>query len=142
VIAIQDRTASLMMRAGYATASVAKLFEKVHTVQASGKDIDKALYDKAKDYYEEAFYRVVFIGAENSVGFHNPTEAQRNLGDAIAFAERAEGLLRQALAKAGVDTPIMVNLELEKYLDGRGKKKLAFNKKFEFKDPFGVQDKL
>ena len=142
VIAIQDRTVSLMMRAGYSTAVVAKLFEKVNTVQESGKNIDKALYDKAKDYYEEAFYRVVFIGAENSVGFHNPTEAQRNLGDAVAFAEKAEGLLRQALAKAGVDTPIKVDLELDKYVNGRGQKKLAFQKKMEFKDPYGTQDRM
>ncbi len=142
VTAIQDRTVSLMMRAGYSTATVAKLFEKAHAVQASGKNIDKALYDKAKDFYEEAFYRVVYIGAENSVGFHNPTEAQRNLGDAVAFASKAEGLLRQALGKAGVDVPIKVDLELEKYLNGRGQKKLAFQKKMEFKDPYGIQDRL
>jgi len=86
--------------------------------------------------------RVVFIGAENSVGFHNPTEAQRNLGDAVAFAEKAEGLLRQALAKAGVDTPIKVDLELDKYVNGRGQKKLAFQKKMEFKDPYGTQDRM
>jgi nitrite reductase (cytochrome c-552) len=142
VFAIQDRTTSLMIRAGYATATVAKLFEKANAVQESGKKVDKALYDKAKNFYEEAFYRVVYIGAENSVGFHNPTEAQRNLGDAVAFAGKAEGLLRQALAKAGIDTPVTVNLELEKYLDGRGKKKLAFDKKVEFKDPYGVQEQL
>ncbi len=142
VVAIQDRTASLMMRAGYATATVAKLFEKTNAAMEAGKKIDKALYDKAKDYYEEAFYRVVYIGAENSVGFHNPTEAQRNLGDAIAFAGRADGLLRQALAKAGIDTPMIVNLELEKYLDARGKKKLVFDKKVEFKDPYGVQERM
>jgi len=65
---------------------------------------------------------VVYIGAENSIGFHNPTEAQRNLGDAVAFAGKAEGLLRQALAKAGIDTPVTVNLELEKYLDGRARR--------------------
>jgi nitrite reductase (cytochrome c-552) len=76
------------------------------------------------------------------MGFHNPTEAQRNLGDAISFAGKAEGFLRQALAKAGIDTPVMVNLELDKYLDGRGKKKLAFDKKVELKDPYGVQDRL
>jgi len=142
VVAIQDRTVSLMMRAGYATATVAKLFEKANAAQASGKKIDKALYDKAKDYYEEAFYRVVYIGAENSVGFHNPTEAERNLGDAVAFAGKAEGLLRQALAKAGIDTPMTVNLELNKYLDDRGKKKLNFDKQAEFKDPYGVQERL
>jgi nitrite reductase (cytochrome c-552) len=101
-----------------------------------------ALYDKAKDYYEEAFYRTTYIGAENSLGFHNPTEAQRNLGDAISYAGKAEGLLRQALAKTGIDMPVTVNLELEKYLDGRGKKKLAFNKKMELKDPFKVQDRM
>jgi nitrite reductase (cytochrome c-552) len=142
VIAIQDRTASLMVRAGYATATVAKLFEKANAAQQSGKKIDMALYDKAKDYYEEAFYRTTYIGAENSLGFHNPTEAQRNLGDAISFAGKAEGLLRQALAKTGIDMPVTVNLELEKYLDGRGKKKLAFNKKMELKDPYKVQDRM
>jgi nitrite reductase (cytochrome c-552) len=142
VTTIQDRTVSLMLRSGYATASVAKLFEIAHKAQSEGKNIDKALYDKAKDFYEEAFYRVVYVGAENSVGFHNPTEAARNLGDATAFAGKAEGLLRQALAKAGVDVPIMVNLELNKYLDERGKKKLKFSSDVEFKDPFGVQEKL
>lgn len=142
VIAIQDRTVSLMVRSGYATATAAKLFEIAHKARKQGKHIDKALYDKARDHYEEAFYRVIFVGAENSVGFHNPTEAMRILGDAAAFAAKAEGLLRQALARAGVDTPIMVDLELKKYLDARGKKKLAFKKKFEFKDPYGVQEKF
>jgi nitrite reductase (cytochrome c-552) len=142
VVAIQDRTVSLMMRAGYATATVAKLFEKVHQAQQAGKQIDQALYDKAKDLYEEAFYRVIYIGAENSVGFHNPTESQRNLADAVAFAGKAEALLRQALAKAGVDVPIMVDLELNKYLLTRGSKKLNFNPKVEIKDPYGIQGKL
>jgi nitrite reductase (cytochrome c-552) len=142
VTAIQDRTVSLMMRAGYATATVAKLIEKVHQAQEAGKKIDQAFYDKARDYYEEAFYRVVYIGAENSVGFHNPTESQRNLADAVAFAGKAEALLRQALTKAGVDVPIIVNLELNKYLDGRGKKKLNFDSKVEIKDPYGIEEKL
>lgn len=139
VTAIQDRTASLMLRSGYATATVAKLFETAHAQQAQGKTIDKALYDRAKDFYEEAFYRCVFIGAENSIGFHNPTEAMRVLGDAIAFAAKSEALLRQALAKAGVDVPLTVNLELNKYVDQRGEKKIKFDPKVEIKDPYGVQ---
>jgi nitrite reductase (cytochrome c-552) len=142
VIAIQDRTVALMLRAGYATATVAKLFESAHAAQAAGKTIEKAFYDKAKDYYEEAFYRGVYIGAENSVGFHNPTEAMRILGDSIAFAEKAEGLLRQALTKAGVNVPLKVDLELKKYLDNRGEKKLKGNPNFEFKDPSGIQDRM
>lgn len=142
VTAIQDRTVAQMNRAGYVTATVAKLFEMVHKAQAEGKEIDKSLYDKAKDYYEEAFYRVNYIGAENSVGFHNPTEAMRNLGDATAFAGKAEGLLRQALTKAGVNVPIKVDLELRKYLDNRGEKKLMGNPAFEIKDPSNVQERF
>lgn len=61
-------------------------------------------------------------------------------------ASLAENCSRPAtwggVAKAGQDTPISVDLELDKYLDGRGKKKLNFNKKVEFKDPYGIQDKL
>ncbi len=142
VTTIQDRTVSQTLRSGYATATVAKLFEVAHKAQAEGKDIDKGLYDKAKDYYEEAFYRVNYIGAENSVGFHNPTEALRNLGDATAFAGKAEGFLRQALARAGVNVPIKVDLELKKYLDNRGEKKLMGNPAFEIKDPSYLQEKF
>lgn len=137
---IQDRTVSLQLRSGYATATLAKLFEITHKAQADGKTIDKAMYDKARDYYEEAFYRGLFIGAENSIGFHNPSEALRILGDSVAFATKGEALLRQALAKAGVDVPIKVDLELAKYMEGRGEKKLKFDKAVEFKDPTGVQD--
>lgn len=139
VTAIQDRTVAQLNRAGYGTATVAKLFEMANKAQAEGKAIDKDLYDKAKDYYEEAFYRVMYIGAENSVGFHNPTEALRNLGDANAFAGKAEGLLRQALAKAGVEVPLKVDLELKKCLDNRGEKKLMANPALEIKDPTNVQ---
>ncbi len=142
VIAIQDRTVSLILRAGYATATVAKLFEITHKAQSEGKTIDKPLYDKAKDYYEEALFRVIYIAAENSVGFHNPTEATRNLGDAIAFAGKAEALLRQALTKSGVDVPQKVNLELDKYLNNRGEKKLKFDSTVVVNDPFGLQERF
>lgn len=142
VTAIQDRTVSLIIRAGYATATSAKLLEKVHAAQATGKNIDKTLYDTSRDFYEEAFYRTNFIGAENSVGFHNPAEALRILGDAVAFATKAEALLRQALTKAGVDVPMVVNLELNKYLDKRGKNKLKYNPDVIIQDPFGIEEKL
>lgn len=142
VTAIQERTIALLNRSGYATATVAKLFEIANKAKADGKTIDPALYDKARDYFEEAFYRNIFIGAENSVGFHNPTEAMRVLGDSVAFASKAEGLLRQALAKAGVDVPLKVDLELAKYLDNRGEKHLMGNPAFEIKDPTHVQDQF
>lgn len=135
IFAIQDRTMSQFIRAGYATATVAKLFEMANKAQAGGKEIDKALYAQARDHYEEAFYRVVFIGAENSSGFHNPAEALRILGDAASNAGKAEGLLRQALTKAGVTVPVKVDLELAKYQNNRGVKKLMFKPQHEIKDP-------
>lgn len=142
VFSIQDRTASMLLRAGYGTATAAKLFEKANTARKAGKNIDPALYDKAREYFEEAFYRSAFIGAENSTGFHNPTEAMRVLGDAVAYAGKSEALLRQALAQAGVSVPAKIDLDLPKYLNGRGEKKLNFDKAVEYKDPFGNQERL
>ncbi len=139
---IQDRTVSLMIRAGYSTATVAKLIEKVHSVEETGKKIDKNLYEKAKEYYMQAFLRLNFIGAENSVGFHNPAEALRVLGDTLAFAGKSEALLRQLLIKADVDVPLIVDLELNKYLENRGEKKLKYNKSMEIKDPFEIQEQF
>ncbi|HAT73058.1 MAG TPA: ammonia-forming cytochrome c nitrite reductase subunit c552 [Elusimicrobia bacterium] len=142
VRAIQDRTASLQLRAGYATAAAAKLFERANAARKAGKTIDQALYARAKDHYEEAFYRVAFIGAENSMGFHNPPETLRVLGDAAYFAGKSEGLLRQALAQAGAAAPARIDLELGKYLNSRGKKKLNFDPTVEVKDPFKNQEKF
>lgn len=139
VLIIQDRTISLLLRAGYQTAAVAKLFQLLHTEQAKGKKFDQSLYNRAKEYYDHAFYRVVYIGAENSVGFHNPTEAGRILGDAIAFAGKAESLLRQLLTKTGVVIPLKLQLELKDYLNNRGEKNLKFKSEQEFKDPFNLQ---
>ncbi len=87
-------------------------------------------------------YRIIFIGAENSVGFHNPSEAGRICGDGHGHVHEGRGLLRQALAKAGVDAPANINLEMAKYLNNRGVKKLKFRPEFEFKDPFGIQEML
>lgn len=142
VRSIQDRTASMLLRAGYATATAAKLFEKANAAQKAGSKIDPALYAKAKEFYEQAFYRSSFIGAENSTGFHNPAEAMRVLGDAVSYAGKSEALLRQALAQAGVQVPAKIDLELPKYLKDRGEKKLNFDRTQEFKDPFGNQEKL
>ncbi len=142
VFAIQDRTASVMMRAGYAEAVSAKLFEIAHKAQADGKTLDQGLYDRAKDLYLEALYRVIYIGAENSVGFHNPSEAGRICTDAVSMAQKSEMLLRQALAKAEVDVPADINLELAKYVNNRGGKKLNFRPELEIFDPFGTQEKL
>ena len=135
----QDRTASLILRAGYAAATCAKLFETLHGAQQGGAAIDTALYNEAKQSYLQAFLRLVFINAENSTGFHNPAEAGRVLGDAIAFAGRSEALLRQLLAGTGSDPGLEVALELGTYLTDRGEAGLNFVPDQEFPDPFGIQ---
>jgi len=142
VNSIQEKTVALMNRSGYAVATAAKLFELAHKEQEKGKTIEVAIYEKAKDYYLEAFYRSIFLGAENSVGFHNPPEAMRIAGDSVAYASKAEALLRQGLTRAGVEVPVNINLELSKYINQRGTKKLNFRPEQEFTDPTSIQDTL
>lgn len=137
VFAVQDQTVSDLIRSGYATAAVAKLFENVHAKMEAGLAIAPALYAEARDHYEEAFYRVIFMSVENSFGFHNPPEASRILNDAAEHAAAADHLLRRALAEAGAEVPGQVDLELEKYLNHRGTKGRMFRPEHEIKDPFG-----
>ena len=135
ILAIQDATMTVYLKAGYATATVAKLFEMANKAEASGKKLDKSLYAQAREQYEQAFYRVIFIGAENSTGFHNPKETMRVLGDAAKFAATADAQMRQVLAGVGVSVPEKVDLELAKYTNNRGARKIMFKPEHEIKAP-------
>jgi nitrite reductase (cytochrome c-552) len=135
IFAIQDATMVSYLKAGYATATDAKLFEMANKVEAAGKTIDKSLYAQAREQYEQAFYRVIFIGAENSTGFHNPKETMRVLNDATKYAASADANLRQLLAQAGEKVPAQIDLELSKYTNNRGSKKLMFRPEHEIKSP-------
>ena len=137
VFAIQDNTMIVYLKAGYATATDAKLFEMANKVEASGKKIDKELYAQARENYEQAFYRVIFIGAENSTGFHNPKETMRVLNDAAKYAASADAELRKLLAQAGEKVPEKIDLELSKYTNNRGAKKLMYRPEHEIKSPAG-----
>jgi nitrite reductase (cytochrome c-552) len=53
---------------------------------------------------------------------------------------KSEAFLRQILAKAGIDEPMKVPLEMTKYLDDRGGKKLKGEPAIEIKDPMNLQD--
>lgn len=103
VLNIQDRVNHLFTKAGYALARAALIIEKAE----QHGNTDKALLKKAKEIYEEAYYRNTWIGAENSMGFHNPAEALRVLGDAIDQGREAEMIAREALLKAGVTPPVL-----------------------------------
>ena len=47
IFAIQDRTMSGFIRSGYATASVAKLFEMANKARTAGIQVDQDLYSQA-----------------------------------------------------------------------------------------------
>jgi len=101
VLNIQDRVNHLFTRAGYAVASAALTIEAAEKNKLS----DSSLLKKAKEIYEKSYYRNTWVGAENSMGFHNPPEVLRVLGDAIDQARRAEMLAREVLFKAGIVPP-------------------------------------
>lgn len=97
VWARQDRVNHLFTKAGYAVAAAALTIE-----QAKGMPgVDQEMLSKAKDIYHEAYLRNTFIGAENSMGFHNPSEALRVLGDALDQGRQVQLLAREAILKAG-----------------------------------------
>ncbi len=126
VLAVQNEVASEMNAAGYATAVSAKLIEQVNSMKTAGANIDAATFAEATAAYRQAFYRVVFLAAENSVGFHNPAEARRIARDAAGSASKAQQLLTSVITGAGAPAPNLVNLDLPKYLNNRGDKHLNF----------------
>ncbi|MBF0336817.1 MAG: ammonia-forming cytochrome c nitrite reductase subunit c552 [Nitrospirae bacterium] len=107
VLNIQDRVNHAFTKAGYELATAALTIEAANGTPG----IDKTQLQKAKDIYAEGYYRSTWIGAENSMGFHNPPEALRVLGDALDQGHRATLLAREAILKAGSIPP---DLDMEK----------------------------
>lgn len=101
VVNIQDRVNHMFTKAGYALARAALTIEAAD----KNKKADRTALKRAKELYEDAYYRNTWIGAENSMGFHNPTEAMRVLGDALDLGHEADMLAREALLKAGAIPP-------------------------------------
>jgi nitrite reductase (cytochrome c-552) len=86
-----------MTRGG--TAIVA-LIEDVVAAKAAGVSAEQL--DRARDFQRKAQWRLDFIAAENSMGFHAPQEAARILGEAIDYARQGQlALLRPSPAASG-----------------------------------------
>lgn len=85
VAAIQERTHALMQRA--AAANVAML-DALKTARAAGASDERLA--AALELQRKAQWRLDFVAAENSMGFHAPAEAARILGESIDFARQAE----------------------------------------------------
>jgi nitrite reductase (cytochrome c-552) len=85
VDAIQDRNHGLMQRGG--TAIVATI-EAIVAAQVRGASDEQLA--RARALQRKAQWRLDFVAAENSMGFHAPQEAARILGEAIDYARQGE----------------------------------------------------
>jgi nitrite reductase (cytochrome c-552) len=89
VESIQGRTKALMDRAEGAVLAA------IQTIQsASSKGATDEELKAARALQRKAQWRLDFISAENSMGFHAPQEAARILGEAIDYARQAEIVAR------------------------------------------------
>ena len=91
VEAIQDRNQGLMDRAEEAVVALIKNIQEAAKRGAT----DEALKG-ARDLQRKAQWRLDFIAAENSTGFHAPQEAARILGEAIDYARQGQILALSA----------------------------------------------
>lgn len=66
--------------------------EAIDAISAAAKSakVDTAMLEEARQLHRSAQLRWDFIAAENSMGFHNPEEALRILGDATNLARQAQ----------------------------------------------------
>jgi nitrite reductase (cytochrome c-552) len=138
VLEIQDANAAALINAGYRASTAAKLSEKPNAARDLAAADVKPAYDEALGHYRAGLYRLIFMGAENSMGFHNPAEGQRILADAAAESDAAAVILRDLLTSKGVKLPAEVPLELRTYLEGRGEHAKGFARDQYIADPSGA----
>jgi nitrite reductase (cytochrome c-552) len=90
---IQDRTHALMSRAEDALVA---LIQDLNRARSGAMAEDRLR--EAQALQRKAQWRVDFINAENSMGFHAPQEAARILGEAIDYARQGQLALRSETA--------------------------------------------
>jgi nitrite reductase (cytochrome c-552) len=89
---IQDRNFQLLQRAGAALMGQLDAIAEAKSRGATETDLQASL-----DLQRKAQWRLDFIAAENSMGFHAPQEAARVLGEAIDYAHRGTLLASEVL---------------------------------------------
>ncbi|MBM3813345.1 MAG: ammonia-forming cytochrome c nitrite reductase subunit c552 [Acidimicrobiia bacterium] len=82
---IQQRNARLLIQAEDALLA---LYDEVKAAQSAG--VADGPLDSARKLQRKAQFRVDFVNAENSTGFHAPQEAARILGEAIDYARQGQ----------------------------------------------------
>jgi nitrite reductase (cytochrome c-552) len=94
VDAIQTRNFDLLQRGGKA---LMDLLDAVAAAKAAGAGDDELR--GALELQRQAQWRLDFIAAENSMGFHAPQEAARVLGEAIDYARQGQVAAAQVAAQ-------------------------------------------
>jgi nitrite reductase (cytochrome c-552) len=90
---IQDRNHKLMLRAEDAIVALINAIKDAGKAGATDEQLKPA-----RELHRKAQWRVDFINAENSMGFHAPQEAARILGEAIDYARQGELEVRKLTA--------------------------------------------
>ncbi|MBX7114513.1 MAG: ammonia-forming cytochrome c nitrite reductase subunit c552 [Myxococcaceae bacterium] len=90
VMVIQDRTRALMNRAEDA---LTQLIEDIEAKKKAGLSDDTLV--PIFELQRKAQWRVDFVNAENSMGFHAPQEAARILGEAIDYSRQGQVALER-----------------------------------------------
>ncbi|MFO0877089.1 MAG: ammonia-forming cytochrome c nitrite reductase subunit c552 [Gemmataceae bacterium] len=85
VAIIQDRTKGMLDRAEDA---LVNLIDNLKAAQERKQPVE--VLDKARTLQRKAQWRVDFVNAENSMGFHASQEAARILGEAIDYARQGQ----------------------------------------------------
>jgi nitrite reductase (cytochrome c-552) len=103
VDAIQQRNYELLQRGG---AAIVDLIDALVAAKAAGAPAD--VLDKARKLQRKAQWRLDFIAAENSMGFHAPQEAAKVLGEAVDYARQGQIALLggRATAAAGATAEV------------------------------------
>ncbi len=82
---IQDRNHKLLQQGG---AALMDLLDAVQAAKAAGTD--SLALNPARELQRAAQWRLDYIAAENSMGFHAPQEAARILGESIDLARQGQ----------------------------------------------------
>ena len=90
---LQQRNYDLMQRGGEA---IVDLIDQIVAAKKSGASPEGLA--QALTLQRKAQWRLDFIAAENSMGFHAPQEAARVLGEAIDYARQGELAALKAVA--------------------------------------------
>jgi nitrite reductase (cytochrome c-552) len=93
--AIQERTHALMQRSASA---LVDMLDALSAARQSGADPERLA--AAQALQRKAQWRLDFVAAENSMGFHAPAEAARILGESIDFSRQAQLALPRPVPSA------------------------------------------